>query len=104
MYNDRMKAIDEVSDLFFKPSLISPFITAVFSDGQKISFNPDTVDWDHLERTCVFWSEKCFKRQYEMAGRIGTRGSYEDFKKLLLRIKHNRIANKMILSSNYGAC
>jgi hypothetical protein len=104
MCHERLKAIDEVADVFIQRSLTDPFYTVMFSDGQKISFDPNTVDWDQLERTCLFWSEHCFRRLYVQAGKIGTPSSYEDFKKLMLSIKVNRMATKMILSSNYGAC
>lgn len=61
---DRMRAIANVADVLFEPSLTSPKYTGTFADGQRITFDPNTVDWQQLERTCRNWSQRYIIREF----------------------------------------
>lgn len=60
----KMRAISNVADVLFEPSLTSPKYTGTFADGQRVSFDPFTVDWVQLERTCRHWSQRLLWRQF----------------------------------------
>lgn len=85
---DRMRAIANVADVLFEPSLTSPKYTGTFADGQRITFDPNTVDWEQLERTCRYWSRKFVTS--ELGKAIGDRTVSQNWLK------------KMQLSSEYG--
>lgn len=82
-----MRMIANVADVLFEPSLTSPKYTGTFADGQRITFDPNTVDWDQLERTCKFWSRRHI---IDAFGRF-----VEDF-------DNDRLVKKIILNLIYG--
>lgn len=84
-----MRGISNVADVLFEPSLTSPHCTGTFADGQRISFNPYTVDWVQLERTCRFWSHKYITNQFGEA----IANSHKNVKSIM---------DKLQLSSEYG--
>lgn len=84
-----MRRISNVADVWFEPSLTSPNYTGTFADGQKISFDPNTVDWENLERTCKNWSQRILLRQFAAQ---------------LDRDLTKRHADNLKRDSNFGAC
>lgn len=83
----QLRAISNVADVLFEPSLTFPYCTGTFADGQRISFDPFKVDWEQLERTCRFWSESYLDREFANA---------------ISQSSHKYIMEKMRLNEKYG--